>query len=174
LAAATGGVLWGIKSAAILVADYQPEYIFSIAPAFFGVACIGLTFASGSRVVLRQALAVLAAGAGILAAASYIASGDTEVFSVAILMAILAVLAVLLSSRRSASAKVPFTGWRFTPRELAWLMLASIPIGGALAALNERLLEAPLLAVSLGWICLGAALISRSETAGSETAVRGD
>jgi hypothetical protein len=178
VAAITGGALWAIKSAGILVADYQPEYIFSVAPAFFGVACIGLTSDEGSQpgagLVVRQALGVLAACAGVIAAASYLAQGDSEVFSVAILTAMLAVLAVLLSSGRSVAASVPFTRRRFRSRALAWLMLASIPIGGGLAAINERLLEVPLLAVSLGWICLGAALITRSEVAGPETVVRGD
>ena len=42
LGALVGGVLWAAKSLGILIADYEPEYAFAVAPFFFGVAAMGI------------------------------------------------------------------------------------------------------------------------------------
>src|SRR5688572_13077310 len=42
IGALIGGVLWAMKSLGILVADYEPEYAFAVAPFFFGLAAVGI------------------------------------------------------------------------------------------------------------------------------------
>jgi hypothetical protein len=158
-AAALGGTLWSIKSLGILIADAEPEYAFAVAPFWFGLACIGLVRLwedqRDDRSWQVRATALLACGAGGVAATAYVVQGDAGVFSVSVLVAMLAVLAVLLGVGRRIWRAGVFERSSFFPWALAWLMLASIPIGGALAALDERLLEVPLLAVGLAWIWLG-------------------
>ena len=66
-----------------------------------------------------------------------------------------ALLALGLAARRSRALAAPYTS-------LPWAMgLAVIPlliVGGALEAVNERLLELPIVLIGLGWIALGAAM----------------
>jgi hypothetical protein len=42
--------------------------------------------------------------------------------------------------------------------------VAAIPLGGAMAEIDERLLEVPILAIGLGWIVLSASQIRVSGT----------
>ena len=158
-AAAIGGTLLSIKSLGILLSNVQPEYAFELAPFFFGVATVGV---AGTWENLRpdpgwrlRSVAWLAAAAGALAAIAYIAQGDEGIFGVAATAAMLSVVVVLLSTGREIWESRLMGEWSVLPWVVGWLMLGTVPIGGALAALEERLLEVPLLAVGLAWIALG-------------------
>ncbi len=71
-----------------------------------------------------------------------------------------ALLALGLAARRARALAMPYTS-------LPWAMgLAVIPLliaGGALEAIDERLLELPIVLLGLGWIVLGAAIWSAAE-----------
>ena len=79
----------------------------------------------------------------------------------------IALLAFLLGVGRSLRE------WSAIPWNLGWLMIAALPIGGLLAAIDERLLEVPLLAVSLTWVVLGLRLAALAEpVSGAKADVR--
>jgi hypothetical protein len=155
-AAAIGGLLWGIKAVSILVADVQPAYTFEVAPFFFGLAGLGLVTryerlrTSPARAVCS--FAWLAVSAGLAAALLHFLFGDVAAFGLAIMTALIALLVVLFWTGRRLRE------WSPVPWILGWTIVASLPIGGALAEIDERLLEVPLLIVSAFWILLAAAL----------------
>jgi hypothetical protein len=158
--AAIGGALWIVKSLAILAFNEQPDHTFEMAPFFFALAVAGVVVEFGepgtrSRSV-RSGLGAVAVVAGTVSALTYVVYGDTDLFGASSLVTLLAVLLSLLSYGRSAepSAAVPWL--------LGLSMIAAIPTGGALSAINERLLEVPLLFVGLGWLVLVATLLDRS------------
>ena len=153
LAALVGGVLWAAKGLGILVADYEPEYAFAVAPFFFGIAATGI--AAKVDPARRRAwtattiLAVMATLAGGAAALIDVAAGDTDSFGVTVMLSVLCLLAVLIYGGWLVRH------WSAIPVALAATMLIGLPVGGALSEIDERLLEIPLLAVALGWILLG-------------------
>jgi len=153
LGALVGGFLWAVKSLGILVADYQPEYVFGIAPFFFAVAAAGIAVkiepARHRARMATSALAIAATITGGAAALIYVTAGDNDAFGVTIMVSVLCLLAVLIYGGWLVRQ------WSIIPFAIAATMLLGLPIGGALSEIDERLLEIPLLAVALEWIFLG-------------------
>lgn len=174
-AAAIGGVLWAVKSLAILATGEQPDYIFMSAPFFFGIASIGISEAADTafRTWLLKAVAWTATIAGAIAAGASLAGSEDGPFGASVAVCMLAVLVVMLwggyKIRRSGS----LGKWSFGPWGLAWLMLAALPIGGVLESVNERLLEVPLLLVGVAWIGLGTAMAVASPAPRHEASDQG-
>ena len=159
LSALTGGVLWVIKSLAILVADSQPEYTFELALACFGVATLGIVDkVRSSKGATRTVtiIACMAALSGIAAAVTYLAAGDNDAFGLLAMATAVSTLAVLFYGGRKVKA------WSALPFNLGCLYVLSLPAGGALAAIDERLLEVPLLVVAMGWIALAGRMASET------------
>ena len=163
IAAIVGGLLWAAKSFAILVTGSQPDYLFELAPSLLALASLGLALAwyqegSGARFpVGLGALAVAAAG---VASFSYVLSGDDEgLFGPAMLIAFLSIIVLLFWVGRPLWRTRDSGQWRAIPYPLAWSFVIAIPLGGLLSGINERLLEIPLLVISIEWILLGAALL---------------
>jgi hypothetical protein len=167
-AAAAGGLLWIIKAATILSLDEQPAYTFEIAPFLFGVASIGVVLTwegvqPGAGRHMRY-LAGLATIAGAVAAIAYILQGDDGAFGLGAMVSLLAVLCVLLYTGRAIWRHRALGDWSAIPWALGWVIVAAIPLGGAMAEIDERLLEVPILAIGLGWIVLSASQIRVSGT----------
>lgn len=160
-AALVGGMLWVFKGGAVLLRYDQPEHAFEVAPLLFALVTLGLA----PRVPPSRArrigivLAVTAVLGGLIAAASSVVTGS--VLGAGLLTGTVTMTAALvivgLGLRRSGTA---------VGRLLLVLGLGTIPAiaaGGALSLLDERLLEAPIVAIGLVWIAVGLALV-RSKT----------
>ena len=169
LGALVGGFLWAVKSLGILLADYEPEYAFAVAPFFFGVAAVGIAaIVDPALPRTRTAISVLAKVATLAGAAAafiYVATGDSTGFGLTIMVSVLSLLAVLIYGGWLVRP------WSIIPFALAATMLIGLPIGGALSEIDERLLEIPLLAVAAEWILLGLTLWRASHTQAGDTSI---
>lgn len=161
IAAIVGGGLWAVKSLAILTTGNQPDYLFELAPTALATVVLGLALVwyraqAGSR--LAVGLGVLALVAASAASLSYLVQGDDEgLFGPALMIAILSMIVLLFWVGRPLWRMQTDAPWRAVPYLLAWAFVVAIPLGGLLSTLNERLLEIPLPAISVGWIWLGVA-----------------
>ena len=99
-------------------------------------------------------LAWVAALAGIAASVTHVAAGETDAFGFLTMATALSTLAVLLYGGHKMKA------WSALPFYLGCLYILSLPMSGALEAIDQRLLEIPLLAVALGWIALAGRMAS--------------
>jgi hypothetical protein len=102
---------------------------------------------------------------------AYLVQGDEALFGISAMVAMLSVLAVLLGCGRAIWRNKALGRWSFGPGALGWVTIAAIPVGGALAEVDERLLEVPLLVVGLMWVGLGVVLASAQRVRGNETTV---
>ena len=146
------GLLWSIKSISILVADYQPAFVFESAPMFMGLAALGIASNvknSGTPRLAVLVFAILAVVNGALAVLLHALTGDSDAFGFVLMLSMLNVLAVLSYGGWLVRA------WSLTPIAVFVVTLVALPVGGALAEVDERLLEVPLLIVSAAWISLG-------------------
>lgn len=122
--------------------------------------------AVGGMLAVAAAVSVVLAALVRAVGGAAVEPSDAEITVLTPLIAIggfgafAALLALGLAARRARVLAAPYTS-------LPWAMgLAAIPlliVGGALEALNERLLELPIALLGLGWIALGAALWSAAE-----------
>ena len=171
VAAAVGGAAWTVKAAVTLATGDEPSAMFAIGFALFPFALLGLWSlvhgaqgrASAVGGVLAGAAAVsvvLAAPVRALGGAGVEPTGDevtvlTPFIAIGGFGAFAALLALGIAARRTRALAAPYTS-------LPWAMgLGAIPlliIGGALEAVNERLLEVPIVLLGLCWIALGVAL----------------
>lgn len=149
-AAVAGGLLWVVKSVAILATGDQPPVTFEAAVACFAVvaAVLPATLPEG----IRRAALLGVGAAGLASAVIALVGGEaTEPF---LLPASLATLVVLVVAGVSLG--------RGGGRTLALLIgLGTIPliaVGGLLETVDERLLEVPLLVLALLWIAFGVVL----------------
>ena len=170
VASAVGGACWVIKGVAILVTGDQPPFLFEIAPLFLLIGLMGLRALLGHRGGRMATVGVAALGlAALMGIATWLLSvtaddsrpaGSEEEFQPTLLVAFLALLTGLvllgLVTRRTRAL-----GDRWSNLPLG--LVAGAPIiaivGGALEAINERLLEIPLVLYGCGWMGLGYALI---------------
>ena len=167
IAAIVGGVCWVIKAAVILATGDQPPVVFEIAPLFFAVGVIGLYRSLQERSALAHVGAILAAVGVAATIGSLIEAGagsqEAEEFSALILVSFLATFVALLlvgiptMRQRSLRPK-----WHILPVVLFAALIPLMVIGGALEAINERLLELPILVLGAGWVLLGYALARRN------------
>lgn len=160
VAAALGGMAWIVKAGAILATGDQPPVVFETAPLLFAVGLLGVrAMLSPERTATRiggfAASAAAMLGVASLAARAGSESSDGD-FSPLVLATFLCTLAGLillgLSARRRADFPWPV---RVLPLLLGLLTFPLLAVGGALAVINERLLEVPLLVLGLAWILLG-------------------
>jgi len=155
----SGGVLWVVKSTSILVTGYQPPVVLEVAVPLFGVGLVVL--ASGGspdpRLTVARALGSLSVLAGLVALASELAGElwgwSLATASVAFLVGLLLTGAALRGSttRDGVRGRVALT--------LALVTVPALLAGGALAEIDERLLELPLLTVACLWIWLGVLML---------------
>ncbi|NJN82094.1 MAG: hypothetical protein HC802_07285 [Caldilineaceae bacterium] len=164
IAAIVGGGCWAVKSLAILTTGDQPDYLFELAPIALATATLGLVLTwhreyRSSR--LPVGLGAVALVSASLASVSYIVQGDDEgLFGLTLMIAMLSIIALLFWVGRPLWRTREGEQWRAIPYPLGWAFIVAMPLGGLLSALNERLLEIPLLAISIGWIWLGIAWIA--------------
>jgi hypothetical protein len=152
-AALAGGGAWAVKSAAILATGDQPPVVFEVAPPAFAVAlgCAALELQpAGTR---RTAVLTLAAVSVATAATALVSDLLGELLGAALAVSSLALVVGLLLLDR-----------RLPPLRPGWVVgAATLPaalVGGLLAVVDERLLEVPLLALSLGWVWWGLRLLA--------------
>jgi len=174
VASAAGGACWVIKGMAILISGDQPPFLFEIAPVFFLAGLMGLRARLGHRGGRMANVGVAALGlAALLSLATWLllvaaddsrAAGSEEEFQPTLLLAFLSLLTGLvllgLVTRRTRAL-----GDRWSILPLALVVAAPLIAiaGGALEAINERLLEVPLVLYGFGWMGLGYALISANK-----------
>ena len=143
-----GGLAWVIKGAAILVADDQPPLAFGIAFPLFGLSLLGVAHLTlrGIRRRVVVTLAWLAVITGLVALLSELLD---QGWDVSIAASSLALLLGQLTLARSGRAPAPLTFW------IGVGTLPALAVGGALAEIDERLLEIPLVCVGLAWMLVG-------------------
>jgi hypothetical protein len=143
-----GGLAWVIKGGAILAADDQPPLMFDVALPLFGLSLLGvahLTLRQVRRTVVA-ALAWLAVGTGLVALMSELLDRGWDA---SIAASSLALLIGQLTLARTGRAPAPLTFW------IGVGTLPALAVGGALAEIDERLLEIPLVCVGLAWMLVG-------------------
>lgn len=162
-AAVVGGVMWAAKGLAILVTGDQPPLLLDLPLALFPLGLLGLHGRlhgrDGRLRTAGGAVSLVALAAGAVAATTFIVDEDADGLlpGLAIAGSALATVAglVLLGLVARRTTVFPPPGHR-----LALLMGIATPVlltvvGGILAAINERLLELPLVLLAVAWIRLG-------------------
>lgn len=159
-----GGLSWTVKGVAILVTGRQPPVAYELGAPLFAVALLGL-FASLDREDRRATSGACAAGLAIalmllafvgrLIAPALAPVGEgfapLSVVQLAAALCLLCALLLLgLASRRSRRLR-----WSALPFWMGALLVPALLAGGALAEVDDRLLELPLVLFAIGWMLLG-------------------
>lgn len=159
-----------VKGMAILISGEQPPVLFEIAPIFFIVGLFGLRARLGTRggrtatagVVCLALAALLSLATWLLSVADDGAGSSRsseDEFQPTLLLAFIALLAGL-TLLGLATRRTQVLGDRWSTLPLALVVAAPVVmVGGGLEAINERLLEVPLVMYGFGWMGLGYALI---------------
>ncbi len=162
--AAVGALLWIYKGVAILITGDQPDHVFQIAPFFFGVSAVALVYSVFGELRrpkwLLVSLGWLAVVAGAAAAFAHFADNEDGLGDPAYLVNFLSIVILFFLISGDIRRKRLLPKWSFTPTFLAWALLLQIPLGAAFEAVDERLLELPLLAGSVAWAMLAVAVLS--------------
>ena len=176
LAAAVGGGLWAAKGTAILLTGDQPAYMFEVAPLFFALGLVGLHAQLKGRGGRPAQIGGAIAWAGValagVSAAYYIVTTDDSAVPLSAILpltglSILAGLVLLgIGVRR---VDVLHGRWRSLPLAIGVGTFPLIVVGGVLEALDERLLEIPIVVLGLAWIALGFAIWRHASEAPGET-----
>lgn len=147
-AGVAGGLAWVIKGIAILAVDEQPPLAFELALPLFGLGLVGVALLTspGTRRTIVVGMAWLAVVTGLVALVSELL--DTA-WDESIAASSLALLIGQLTLPRSGRAPATLTFW------IGVCTLPAIAVGGALADIDERLLEIPLVCVGLAWMLVG-------------------
>ena len=155
-----GGLFWIVKAGTILLIGEQPPFLFELAPILFAGGLLGLHARAGGKggVVGNIGLG-LAIVSGVAAVITLMTTSPSagESFSPPIFITFLAELASLvflgLAARRTRAIR-----WSLLPLTLGTITFPLIALGGALATVNARLLEIPILLLGLAWVWLGYAI----------------
>ncbi len=143
-----GGLAWVIKGVAILAADEQPPLLFDLALPLFGLSLLGV-----AHLTLRQVRRTVVAALAWLAVVTGLVALVSELFDkgwdASIAVSSLALLIGQLTLARTGQAPAPLTFW------IGVGTLPALAVGGALAEIDERLLEIPLVCVGLAWMLVG-------------------
>ena len=162
--AAIGATLWAYKGIAILITGDQPNHAFQVAPFFFGVSAITLVYSMTGQLHrpdwLLVSLGWLAVAAGATAVIAHFADNEDGLGDPAYLVNFLSTIVLFFLISGDIRRKRLLPKWSFTPTFLAWALLLVLPLGAAFEAIDERLLEVPLLVVSAGWAMLAVAALS--------------
>lgn len=165
VSALIGAVMWAYKGAAIIATGDQPDYWFELALVFFGLSVLLLVYAVRGRLdrspLLITALGYVAAAGGGLAAVGYVLGGDNDLFGVAASGTMVSIIVTLFLVGGQVRRDQLLPKYSFAPRLLAWLFVVSIPVGGMLEEIDERLLEVALLGTVVGWVILAVGSLGR-------------
>jgi hypothetical protein len=163
-----GAAMLAYKSVVILATGEQPDYWFELAFAFSGVSVLLLVYSVRDRLdrspFLITALGYLAALGGWIAAVAYIVGGNNGLFGAATVVTMLSIIVTLFLVGGQIRRDELLPKYSFSPRLLAWLFVVSIPVGGMLEEIDERLLEVALLGTVVGWLILAVGTLSRPPT----------
>lgn len=150
-----GGLAWVVKSVTILVTGHQPPLTYEVALPLLGASLVGvahLVLEPGRRRTLVLTAAWLAVLTGSVALGSELL-GESWDPSIAVwALSLLAGQVGLLGVR---PAPAPLTWWTGVSTVPALL------VGGALAEVDERLLEVPLVCIGLAWMAIGLVTLRR-------------
>ena len=143
-----GGLAWVIKGVTILATGEQPPLAFELALPLFGLSLLGVALLTsrGIRRTIAVGLAWLAVVAGVMALWSELFDKGWDQ---SIAASSLALLLGQLALPRSDGAPAALTFW------IGVATLPALAVGGALAEIDERLLEIPLVCVGLAWMLVG-------------------
>jgi hypothetical protein len=158
LAALSGGLLWGAKSASILLTGYQPPVVFDVAPVLFALTVVALASGLGTGIArAAQAVGGIAFVAGAVALASEL-SGEFWAPALAGTMAgvIVGLAMVGVEIRRGPESNRTVGNLSLV---LGLVFAPAVLIGGVLSTLGERLLEVPLLLLAGMWAWLGRLMV---------------
>lgn len=170
-AAVVGGAAWILKAGLTLATGNEPPAAFAIGLALFPFALLGLWSlvrdAPGRSAQIGGSLAAAAAISVVVAVLVRAIGGadveprEDEITVLTPFMALAgfgtfaALFALGIAVRRDGALAARYAG-------LPWGMgMATVPLlilGGALEAVDERLLELPIALLGLGWLILGVAL----------------
>jgi hypothetical protein len=172
-AAIIGGLLWVVKATVILFTGVQPPLIYAVAPIGFAIALVGLAQRLGPASAWARWAGWLALAAGLAAVVQVVAelftpsllptADETTVLTPVIVLAgfgsLLALALIGLAVRRAGLFPPPWSWLPLTMALIFPLLLALVVAMSQLAALSpaleERLIELPVLTLGLGWILLG-------------------
>ena len=143
-----GGLAWVIKGGAILAADDQPPLAFGIALPLFGLSLLGVAHLT-LRGIRRRVVVILAWLAVVTGLMALLTELLDKGWDVSIAASSLALLIGQLTLARNGRAPAPLTFW------IGVGTLPALAVGGALAEIDERLLEIPLVCVGLAWMLVG-------------------
>lgn len=160
-----------IKAGAILVTGDQPPVLFEVAPLFFALGVIGLArtlpVPRGRLALSAQIVAVVAGLAtlgSLVVTEGGTATSSEDDFSALIFVGFIATIVALLMAGIATRRRPTLTSpWHLLPLVLSAGFIPLMAVGGALEAINERLLEVPLLLLGLGWALIGYATIARRQ-----------
>ncbi len=162
--ALVGAAMWAYKSIVILATGEQPDYWFELALVFFGVSILLLVHSIGQQIVRFSRMVVIlgwvAAIGGAVAGMAYLIEGDDDLFGPAALATMLSIIATLFLIGSQVRRDQLLPRFNFAPTLLAWLFVASIPLGAVLSGIDERLLEVALMGTVVGWVVLALATLS--------------
>lgn len=143
-----GGFAWVVKGVGILAVDKQPPVVFELALPLFGLSLVGVALLT-SRGIRRTIVVSL----GWLAVATGLGATVSELLDVTlhegIAASALALLIGQMTLPRSGQAPAAMTFWTGVGT------LPALAVGGALAEIDERLLEIPLVCIGLAWMLVG-------------------
>jgi hypothetical protein len=162
------GACWVIKSVGILVTGSQPPALFEFSFLLLPVALVGLYAALGRRpgklavcglvlAIAAEASAVAVGLAWLLGPSDWLPQGEAvTVLTPLVVLASLGTFAALLLLGVAAFRASAFPGrWRALPLSFGVSAIPLLIMGGALEAVNERLLEVPLMIMGIAWMALG-------------------
>lgn len=159
VAAFLGGLAWTLKGIVILAGGDQPPLLFEAAPALFGLGLLSIAFGEMPQSRRRGSALGLSAVAILAGLAALVSDLVGEVAGAALAISSVALLLGLLTVGRNGR-------W---PAPLVWCIgLAMVPaliVGGALSAIDERLLELPLVCLGVGWMAVGWAMLRNRHSA---------
>jgi hypothetical protein len=146
-----GGLAWVVKGGAILVGLDQPPVLLEIGVACFPVTLVSLAMVTRRRPSLVLGLVALAAGL-----VSLVAETLGRELGAAVLVSSLALVAGLAMLGGATLDQL-------RARALGIVTVPALLVGGLLGALDERLVEVPVVALGLAWLLLGLSLVPTHE-----------
>lgn len=180
-----GGLCWLIKGGAILITGDQPPLLFELGAFLLPVSLIGLDAALGGRggrvgkagLVLSAVAVISALLAGLgawLGPDDWIPTEDTATVLTPfiVLTGLGTVLGLVLLGIAVFRTKALRRPWHILPIAIAASIVPLMIAGGALASINERLLELPLVLLGGAWVLLGVTLLRQESASESPERLR--